>query len=113
MPMEPGFIGLGKMGMNMVERLRRNIVVAGVGGGRAVEDPKLERIRGWVAGSGEGRWTVLDAIDKDVALPIIALSLFTRFRSPIDSEGQGSFSERLLAALRNEFGGHAVVENRE
>ena len=56
---------------------------------------------------------MLDAIDKDVALPIIALSLFTRFRSPIDSEGQGSFSKRLLAALRNEFGGHAVVENRE
>jgi len=38
--MEPGFIGLGKMGMNMVERLRRNIVVAGVGGGRAMEDPQ-------------------------------------------------------------------------
>ena len=77
------------------------------------KDPKLERIRGWVADSGEGRWTVLDAIDKDVALPVIALSLFTRFRSRVDAAGQGSFAERLLAALRNEFGGHAVVENRE
>jgi 6-phosphogluconate dehydrogenase len=77
------------------------------------KDPKLERIRGWVADSGEGRWTVLDAIDKDVALPVIALSLFTRFRSRVDSEGRGSFAERLLAALRNEFGGHAVVENLE
>jgi 6-phosphogluconate dehydrogenase len=77
------------------------------------KDPQLERIRGWVADSGEGRWTVLDAIDKDVALPVIALSLFTRFRSRVDSEGRGSFAERLLAALRNEFGGHAVVENRE
>ncbi|MBV8360952.1 MAG: decarboxylating 6-phosphogluconate dehydrogenase [Deltaproteobacteria bacterium] len=77
------------------------------------KDPQLERIRGWVADSGEGRWTVLDAIDKDVALPVIALSLFTRFRSRVDSEGRGSFAERLLAALRNEFGGHAVGENRE
>jgi 6-phosphogluconate dehydrogenase len=77
------------------------------------KDPKLERIRGWVADSGEGRWTVLDAIDKDVAMPVIALSLFTRFRSRVDAEGRGSFAEQLLAALRNKFGGHAVVENRE
>jgi len=77
------------------------------------KDPQLERIRGWVADSGEGRWTVLDAIDKDVALPVIELSLFTRFRSRVDHDGSGSLAERLLAALRNEFGGHAVVENRE
>ena len=66
-----------------------------------------------MADSGEGRWTVLDAIDKDVALLVIALSLFTRFRSRVDPEGRGSFAERLLAALCKEFGGHAVVENRE
>ena len=77
------------------------------------KDPGLERIKGWVADSGEGRWTVLDAIDKDVAMPVIALSLFTRFRSRVDKGADGSFAERLLAALRNEFGGHAVVENRE
>jgi hypothetical protein len=60
-----------------------------------------------------GRWTVLDAIEKDVAVPVIAFSLFTRFRSRVDPEGRGSLAERLLAALRNEFGGHTVVENRE
>jgi 6-phosphogluconate dehydrogenase len=77
------------------------------------KDPQLERIRGWVADSGEGRWTVLDAIEKDVAMPVITLSLFTRFRSRVDKDAMGSFTERLLGALRNEFGGHAVVENRE
>jgi 6-phosphogluconate dehydrogenase len=56
---------------------------------------------------------VLDAIEKDVASPAIALSLFTRFRSRIDRDGQDSFAERLPAALRNQFGGHAGVENRE
>ncbi|MBV8361144.1 MAG: hypothetical protein JO189_24875 [Deltaproteobacteria bacterium] len=50
---------------------------------------------------------------KDVVLPVIALSLFTRFHSRVDSEGSGSFAERLLGALRNEFGSHAVVENHE
>jgi len=44
---------------------------------------------------------------------VIVLSLFMCFRSRVDSEGRGSFAERLLAALRNEFGGHAAVENRE
>ena len=77
------------------------------------KDPQLERIRGRVADSGEERRTVIDAIYKDVALPVIALSLFTRFRSCVDSDGRGSFIKRLLAALRNEFGGRAVVENRE
>jgi|SRR6516165_7749709 hypothetical protein len=69
------------------------------------KDPQFERIRGWVADSSEGGRTVIDAIDKDVALPVIALSLFTRFRSRVGSDGRGSFIERLLAALRNEFGG--------
>jgi 6-phosphogluconate dehydrogenase len=73
------------------------------------KDPNLERIKGYVADSGEGRWTVLDAIDKDVAMPVITLSLFTRFRSRADKGAEGTFAERLLAALRNEFGGHAVV----
>ncbi len=72
-------------------------------------DPRLEHIKGYVVDSGEGRWTVLDAIDKDVALPVITLSLFTRFRSRVDKGADGSFAEKLLAALRNEFGGHVVV----
>jgi 6-phosphogluconate dehydrogenase len=73
------------------------------------KDPRLEHIKGYVVDSGEGRWTVLDAIEKDVALPVITLSLFTRFRSRVDKGAEGSFAEKLLAALRNEFGGHAVV----
>jgi 6-phosphogluconate dehydrogenase len=73
------------------------------------KDPGLEHVKGYVVDSGEGRWTVLDAIEKDVALPIITLSLFTRFRSRVDKGADGSFAEKLLAALRNEFGGHAVV----
>ena len=68
------------------------------------KDADLEKIKGWVADSGEGRWTVQEAIDLDVPAPLITLSLLTRFRSRQDQ----SFSAKVLAALRNEFGGHAV-----
>lgn len=68
------------------------------------KDPQLASLRGYVEDSGEGRWTILDAMEKDVPAPVITQSLFTRFRSR-QSE---SFGEKLLAALRNEFGGHAV-----
>ena len=68
------------------------------------EDPGLSNIRGWVADSGEGRWTVKEAIDLDVPAPVISLSLMARFVSRQDS----SFAARLLAALRQQFGGHAV-----
>jgi 6-phosphogluconate dehydrogenase len=64
----------------------------------------LEHLKGWVADSGEGRWTVQEAIDKDVPAPVITLSLQTRFRSRQDD----SYGAKVLAALRNEFGGHAV-----
>jgi 6-phosphogluconate dehydrogenase len=57
-----------------------------------------------VADSGEGRWTVQSAIDNAVPVPTIALSLFARFAS----RQEESFSAKLLAALRNEFGGHAI-----
>jgi 6-phosphogluconate dehydrogenase len=64
----------------------------------------LEHIKGYVEDSGEGRWTVQEAIDHDVPAPVITLSLLTRFRSrQVDSYGA-----KVLAALRNEFGGHAV-----
>ena len=66
--------------------------------------PDLEHIKGYVEDSGEGRWTVQDAIDHDVPAPIITLSLLTRFRSRQDD----SYGAKVLAALRNEFGGHAV-----
>jgi 6-phosphogluconate dehydrogenase len=67
-------------------------------------DQDLKHLRGWVADSGEGRWTVQEAIDHDVPAPVITLSLLTRFRSRQDD----SYGAKVLAALRNEFGGHAV-----
>jgi 6-phosphogluconate dehydrogenase len=66
--------------------------------------PDLEHLKGWVADSGEGRWTVQEAIDHDVPAPVITLSLLTRLRSRQDD----SYGAKVLAALRNEFGGHAV-----
>jgi 6-phosphogluconate dehydrogenase len=66
--------------------------------------PDLEHLKGFVADSGEGRWTVQEAIDHDVPAPIITLSLLTRFRSRQDD----SYGAKVLAALRNEFGGHEV-----
>ena len=74
--------------------------------GRAFEQngTDLGDIKGWVADSGEGRWTVQDAIDHDVPAPIITLSLLARFSSRQDE----SYSAKVLAALRNQFGGHAV-----
>lgn len=68
------------------------------------KDPDLSHIAGFVEDSGEGRWTVQQALDTATPAPLIALSLFQRFRS----RETDSFSDRLLAALRNEFGGHAV-----
>ncbi len=68
------------------------------------KDPKLENIKGYVQDSGEGRWTILEAMHKDVPAPIITLSLFARFYS----RRPDSFTHKVLAALRAEFGGHAV-----
>ncbi len=68
------------------------------------ENPELKGIAPYVEDSGEGRWTVAEAIDLDVPAPVIALSLFQRFRS----RDEDSYSDKLLAAMRNQFGGHAV-----
>ena len=68
------------------------------------EGDDLERIRGYVEDSGEGRWTVLDAIDKDVPTPVITLSLMQRF----GSRQRESYAAQVIAALRNQFGGHAI-----
>ena len=68
------------------------------------EDPRLDRLKGFVQDSGEGRWMVADAIDKNVPVPTLSAALFTRFRS----RQEESFAEKILAALRNAFGGHAV-----
>ncbi len=72
---------------------------------RALEsDPTLADIKPWVADSGEGRWTVFESIDLNVPAPIITLALQTR----IASRDEENFTARMLAALRNQFGGHAV-----
>ncbi len=68
------------------------------------DDPKMERIRGYVEDSGEGRWTIQEAIEHSVPTPVLAMALFERFRSRQDD----SFRDRVIASLRNQFGGHAV-----
>jgi 6-phosphogluconate dehydrogenase len=73
------------------------------------KDPQLSSIRGYVGDSGEGRWTVLEAVEREIPASILTLSLFARFASRQDD----SFSAKVIAALRNEFGGHAVKTNKE
>jgi 6-phosphogluconate dehydrogenase len=68
------------------------------------ENAELEGIRPEVADSGEGRWTVAEAIDQSISAPVITMSLMERFRS----RDEEAFSDRLLAVMRNKFGGHAV-----
>jgi 6-phosphogluconate dehydrogenase len=68
------------------------------------EDPDLKDIQGWVADSGEGRWTVEEAIAQDIPAPVITLSLLMR----LASRQEESYAAKLLAAMRNQFGGHAV-----
>jgi 6-phosphogluconate dehydrogenase len=76
-----------------------------------VEGARLEKIRGYVEDSGEGRWTIAEAIAEDVPVPVISAALFARFASRQDE----SFAAKVNAALRNQFGGHAVqaVETAE
>ena len=72
--------------------------------GALKQDPKLDGLTGYVQDSGEGRWTILDAIEKDVPVPTLTAALFTRFRS----RQRESFAEKMLAAMRRAFGGHSV-----
>jgi 6-phosphogluconate dehydrogenase len=81
-----------------------------VGSGRARvggRHKQLSDIKPWVADSGEGRWTVFESIDLDVAAPVITLALQMRFAS----RDEENFTARMLAALRNQFGGHAVKKD--
>src|SRR5437879_13229222 len=71
------------------------------------QDPELAGIKGWVEDTGEGRWTVETAIDESVPTPVIAESLFARFRSRMEN----TFGDRMLAMMRAQFGGHAVVKD--
>ncbi len=68
------------------------------------ENPALDGIAAWVPDSGEGRWTVIEAVELNVAIPVITMALERRFRSRTEDP----FSDKLLAAMRNQFGGHAV-----
>ncbi len=71
------------------------------------EDTELADIKPWVADSGEGRWTVFESIDLDVPAPVITLSLQMRFAS----RDEENYTARMLAALRNQFGGHAIKKS--
>jgi 6-phosphogluconate dehydrogenase len=68
------------------------------------EDPGLSKLEGFVSDSGEGRWTIQEALDLDVPAPVITAALFHRFYS----RDNGVFASKVLAAMRNQFGGHAV-----
>ncbi|MEC9485645.1 MAG: decarboxylating 6-phosphogluconate dehydrogenase [Candidatus Izemoplasma sp.] len=70
------------------------------------KDPKLTAIKGRIDDSGEGKWTVEEALKLDVSTPVIAQSLFTRYKS----RDEKRFAEKLIAAMRNEFGGHKVYK---
>jgi 6-phosphogluconate dehydrogenase len=70
------------------------------------EDPGLTKLTGFVEDSGEGRWTLVEGIERSVPMPALTASIFTRFRS----RQTNTFAERMLAALRNQFGGHAVKQ---
>ncbi|MCH8090693.1 MAG: 6-phosphogluconate dehydrogenase, partial [Chloroflexi bacterium] len=69
-----------------------------------VEDPGLESLQAYVEDSGEGRWTVQESIELSVPIPVIALALQARFRS----RQEQPLGAKLLAAMRNQFGGHSV-----
>ena len=73
------------------------------------ENPNLDGIAAYVTDSGEGRWTVVEAIDLAVSIPVISMSLQRRFRS----RDEAPFSDKLLAAMRNQFGGHAIKKSGE
>jgi 6-phosphogluconate dehydrogenase len=68
-----------------------------------LDDPDLKNFEGRVSDSGEGRWTIAAAIDEEVPVPVISAALFGRF----ESRGDADYADRLLSALRKQFGGHA------
>jgi 6-phosphogluconate dehydrogenase len=69
------------------------------------ESPKLEDFGGFVSDSGEGRWTVLAAVEEGVPVPVLSSALFERF----SSRGEAQFADKLLSAMRKEFGGHTEL----
>jgi len=86
---------------SIIEGLLMNTVVSAIN-----KDPKLDSIEGRVDDSGEGQWTIEEALKLKVSIPVIAQSLFSRYKSKDDK----SFSEKVVASMRNEFGGHKVYK---
>jgi 6-phosphogluconate dehydrogenase len=70
------------------------------------ESPDLDHVAPYVDDSGEGRWTIKEAINLDVPAPVITQALLAR----LESRAEGSYAYKLLAAMRNQFGGHAIKE---
>jgi 6-phosphogluconate dehydrogenase len=91
--MQVGMIGLGRTGASMVRRLMR-------GGHTCVVHNRSRP--GRVSDSGEGRWTLAASIDESVPAPVLAAALFQRF----SSRGEAGFADRILSAMRGQFGGH-------
>ena len=86
----------------MAPRQRDRIVAAGSNGERAGADPALAKFAGRVSDSGEGRWTIKAAIDEAVPAHVLTAALYERF----SSRGEADFADKLLSAMRYEFGGH-------
>jgi 6-phosphogluconate dehydrogenase len=82
------------------------VMAAGFDGKRLIKDPALSKFAGRVSDSGEGRWTIKAAIDEAVPVHVLTAALYERF----SSRGEADFADRLLSAMRYEFGGH--VENK-
>lgn len=97
----------------IAELWRRGSVVSSwlldLAAGALAKDPRLAGFRGSVADSGEGRWTIDAAVEEAVPAPVLAAALFARFRS----REEANFGEKLLSAMRREFGGHAEAPRRE
>ena len=106
--MQLGMIGLGRMGSNMVRRFlksQQECIVYDVHAeavAALVQDPALSGFAGRVSDSGEGRWTIKAAIDEAVPVPVLTAALYERFTS----RGEADFQDRLLSAMRFQFGGH-------
>jgi 6-phosphogluconate dehydrogenase len=129
--MQLGMIGLGKMGANMAERLvgaktEFGLDLAQIGDARRHgsvvrswlldlttealrKNPEMSGVAPYVPDSGEGRWTVFEAIDLNVSIPVIGMSLLRR----IGSRDEVEYADRLLAAMRLRFGGHAIPKEAE
>jgi 6-phosphogluconate dehydrogenase (decarboxylating) len=100
-PTQLGMVGLGRMGANLARIGGR--VVAGRPDRRRVRAlPGPGRVRRGVSDSGEGRWTVLASVDEGVPATVITTSLYERF----ESRRAGEFTDKILSAMRGEFGGH-------